>query len=170
MGICGQSSSDIINELYFEVAVAAEDVNKEIYFLDNTKFTDPKTKKEHKHDFLSEVNEHNTQLYINYKKTKFQKYFIPTQKGIYRFRIKFDKELTDCSYMFYGCTNLIRVDFTKFKTNYLKKVEYMFYCCTNLIEINFTFFDTYNVTDMSFMFYFWSHLEKLDIGIFDTND
>ena len=143
MGICGQSSSDIINELYFEVAIAAEDVNKEIYFLDNTKFTDPKTKKEHKHDFLSEVNEHNTQLYINYKKTKFQKYFY---------------------------INLIRVDFTKFKTNYLKKVEYMFYCCTNLIEINFTFFDTYNVTDMSFMFYFWSHLEKLDIGIFDTND
>jgi len=169
MGICGQSK--LINELYFEVVIPSEDVNKKIYFIDNSEnFTEPITKKKHNHDFLPEVNERNTQLYINYKKTKFQKFFIPDQKGIYRFQLKFDIELSDCSYMFYNCKNLLRVDFTKFKTNYLSDVKYMFYCCSNLIDINFTFFDTYTVTDMSFMFYFCIHLEKLDIGIFSTEN
>ncbi len=133
MGICGQSTLRETpkrdpNEIYFEVIITEEHINKEIYFLDNIDFTDPKSKIKHNHDFLKELNSDNTKLYINFKRTIFKKYFTPNQKGIHRFKLEFDNDLTDCSYMFYNCKNLLRVDFSKFRTNKINDISYMFYC------------------------------------------
>ena len=55
MGICYDSrnkknisktnSCSTPNEIYFEVAIGEDDINKKIYFLDNTYFTDLRLKK-----------------------------------------------------------------------------------------------------------------------------
>ena len=81
------------------IKIEKNDVAKKIYFLDNT---DSKIlmnaeikmkengesdineiKEEHHHDFLKKLNESNVELYINNKKYKYQKYFVPDKEGEY---------------------------------------------------------------------------------------
>ena len=86
-----------INEIKLTVKVEKDDVNKEIYFLDNTdeeiaiegefkgidENGEPEfnvKKEEHHHDLLKELNESNVELYINNEKYKYQKYFIPSKR------------------------------------------------------------------------------------------
>ena len=59
------------NEIYILVQVKKDDINKEIYFLNNT--YDIKEE-------LKELNELNTELYIDGKLNKYNKYFIPDKK------------------------------------------------------------------------------------------
>ena len=43
--------------------------------------------------------------------------------------------------MFYGCTNLKRVNFLYFNTDRIKSIERMFYDCTSLNFLNITSFE-----------------------------
>ena len=169
MGICDEVRKKKVNEIDFEVAIPSEDVNKKIYFLDNTEFTDPKTKKQHNHDFLTELNEKNTKLYINNKEEKYKKFFFPEQKGIYRFKLVFSKKLVNCSYMFYNCKNLLKIDFSNFNSDNVKDISYMFYCCTNLLDIKFANFNTINVTNMGCIFKGCKTLKKSKVFTKDKN-
>jgi hypothetical protein len=69
------------NEIKLSVKINKGDINKDIYFLDNTDGTYNKIK--HYHDNLKELNESNTELYINDIKYKYKKYFKPDKEGIY---------------------------------------------------------------------------------------
>ena len=80
-----------INEIKMKIKIEKNDINKKIYFLDNTdgeivmntEINDTinedgepdikEIKEEHHHDFLKELNESNVELYINNKKYKYQK-------------------------------------------------------------------------------------------------
>ena len=76
------------NEIKINVKISKDDINKDIYFLDNTDcFIDDKGIK-HYHDNLKELNELNTELYINDKKYKYKKYFNPDKEGIYIIKLK----------------------------------------------------------------------------------
>ena len=81
------------------------DVNEEIYFLDNYYYDDYWNKIE-QHDHLKELNVDNTELYINGNKRKYERYFIPEKEGEYIIELRFNINLTDCSYMFSGCRNI----------------------------------------------------------------
>ena len=54
------------NEVRLTIKIEKEDINKNIYFLDNTngKFCINGKREEHHHDFLKEFNESNVELYI----------------------------------------------------------------------------------------------------------
>ena len=68
------------------------------------------------------------------------------------------EEITDLSYMFYGCNQLKKVKW-EIKDDKSKKISnvtnfsHMFYNCLSLYDVNLDVFDTKNVTDMSYMFY-----------------
>ena len=170
------------NEIKLTVKIDKNDINKKIYFLDNTDgniiaraelneklpFGLDFIEEEHHHDFLKELNESNTELYINNKKYKYEKYFIPEKEGEYNILLKFNILMTDCSYMFSGCSNLINIDFSSFNTQNVSSMYGMFYGCTNLINIDLTSFNTENVTDMSGMFYECSSLTNIDLTSFNT--
>ena len=95
-----------INEIKMKIKIEKDDINKKIYFLDNTdgeflmgveikmkENGEPyikAIKEEHHHDFLKELNESNVELYINNKKYKYQKYFIPDKEGEYNILLKFN--------------------------------------------------------------------------------
>ena len=49
-------------------------------------------------DHLKELNEYNTELYVNGNKRKIEKYFIPEKEGEYIIELRFNIKLTDCSY------------------------------------------------------------------------
>ena len=147
------------NEIEILVKIKKGDINKDIYFLDNYNS---------RHDNLKKLNELNTDLYINDVRYEFQKYFKPKKEGEYIIKLKIKINLTNCSYMFAECENIINIKFIRFNIKYVTNIKYMFYRCTNIKNINFSAFNTKNVIDMSNLFHGCKNLLNLDLSSFDT--
>ena len=128
------------------------------------------------HDFgydrqiLKELNDSNTELYINNKKYKFCRSFKFIKEGIYHIKLKLKVEIKDCSYMFFGCNRLSSIDLSSFITNNVTNMKAMFFTCSNLKNINLSSFYTKNVIDMSFMFNGCVSLTNLDLSSFNTKN
>ena len=150
------------NEINIKISINKEEIYRKIYFLDNYE------NDEHIHDNLKELNELNTKLYINNKNYKYQKYIIPEDEGIYDIKLKFNINLTDCSYMFFNCKNIININFTSFNTKNIRNMRNMFSKC-NFRNINLLSFDTTNVINMREMFSYCVNLNKLDLSSFVIN-
>ena len=157
------------NEIDILIKVDEEDINKEIYFVDNYEYKDSEDII-HYHDNLKELNKLNTELYIKKKNVEYKKFFVPERKGKYNIKLKFKTNLSDCSYMFAGCEKIIEINFISFNTKFVTNMKYMFHRCRNLKKINLFLFDTKNVTDMSDMFSFCENLETLDLNSFNTKN
>ena len=69
--------------------------------------------------------------------------------------------VTNMSYMFYGCKNLSSLDVTKFNTANVTKTLSMFESCSGLTSLDLTNFNTANVTDMDRMFFECSALTTI---------
>ena len=123
-----------------------EDV-KDIYFLDNTNYTDDNGIK-HYHDGLKELNESNVQLYINDLETKFQKHYIFSRAN-YKIKMIIKTKMTSCKNMFCGCLNLVKIDLSSFDTSNVTDMSGMFDGCRYLKNLNLSSLNTENVTDMS---------------------
>ena len=106
---------DIKNEIRMIIKIDNNDVNKEVYFLDNSNYKD-KEKKKHFHDYLKELNELNTELYIDGIKYKYTKCF-KFSEGEHNIKLKIKILLKDCSGMFYNCEKLTNIDFSSFNTS-----------------------------------------------------
>ena len=180
------------NEIIVTIHINKNDINKKIYFLDNSG-NDDQTE-ENRNEHLSELNESNVKLYINDSEFKYSKYFVPEKEGKYNIKLVFNIEMKDCSYMFnqcsyievidlssfnsrnvkdmsymfYKCISLKRINLTNFQTGNVINMQKMFYECEKLLGLNLTYFDTSNVTDMSYMFAICKDLIYLDISSFDT--
>jgi surface protein len=121
---------------------------------------------------IRELNEKNTELYINNKRTKYKSYFIPEKEGEYKIELRFNINLTDCSYMFSGCENIKYINFSNFSTSNVKNMRCMFYGCKSLNSLpDISKWDTSNVEDMSYMFSGCNSLNSLpDISKWDTSN
>ena len=110
--------------------------------------------KKYTHDHLKELNEDNTELYINNNKMeKYEKYFVPKEKGEYKIELRFNIYLTDCSYMFSGCENIKYIHFTNFNTSNIKYMSCMFSGCKSLNSLpDISKWNTSNVYSMIDMF------------------
>ena len=160
---------DVLNEISISVNIVNEDINKEIYFLDNGYKDNNIEYFELNH--LKELNALNTALYINNKQYEYKKYFIPDKEGEYQIKIKFNINLIDCSYMFFGCDKITNISFLSFNTKNVVNLKYMFYGCKNLKQIHLFDWDTKNVTDISWMFSQCCLLKNLpDISQWDTKN
>ena len=179
-----------INEIKLKVKIEQKDINKNIYFLDNF------NQAEHCHDNLKELDELNTEIFIDNIKYKYTKSFKPEKDGLYEIKIKFNIKIKDCSYMFYECSNLKDIDLSSFDTTYannmnkmldkcynltsinlsslntenVSNMSYMFSVCSNLTSINLSSFNTRNATDMSGMFYYCSNIKNINLSSFDTKN
>jgi len=140
------------NKIVITLEVKKEDINKKVYFLDNTDYINKETNIKNYHNNLKELNEANTALYINNNRYKFEKYFLPNEEGIYIIELLLFFPIKDCSFMFTNCKNITNIDFSKFITKYAINMEYMFSGCTNLKNLNLTNFNTENVINMRGMF------------------
>ena len=154
-----------LNEIKLQLLVDEDNINKNIYFLDNT-YKDGKPY----HGYLKELNESNTKLYINKKEYKYNKYFIPKKEGIYSIVLKFTILMKDCSCMFFNCKNIISIDFSSFISSEVTSMNRMFLDCKNLKSLDLSKFDTKKVTNMECMFYRCDNLINLDISKFDTKN
>ena len=157
------------NEVNLKIKVGSKDIKQKVYFLDNTNFSDWFTHKKHFHDFLKELNESNTKVYINGKEMIYKKYFIPEEEGIYDIKIVINKKMKDCSFMFSDCDKIISIDLSSFDASDATDISHMFYQCYQLESINFTSFNTKNLVNMSYMFLKCTKLKEIDISSFDIN-
>ena len=152
------------NEIRLRLMIEKSEVNKEIFFLDNMNI------EEHLHDNLKELDEKNVDFYINNVKYKYKKYFIPEEEGNYEIILKFKFFLKNCSYMFFDCKNINKIDLSGFDTKNITNMESMFDQCSNLIDIDFSFFNTENVLNMKNMFLLCSNLKQIDLFYFNTKN
>ena len=170
-------------EIKMKIKIEKDDVGKNIYFLDNTdgkiwvvKDTKNKNgeydkiKEEQHHYFLKDINESNVELYINDKKHNFEKYFKFDKEGEYVILLKFKILLSDCSYMFYHCSNLTNIDLSSFNSKNVTNMSNMFSWCFSLTNIDLSSFNTENVTNMSNMFSGCSNLTNIDLSSFNTKN
>ena len=166
------NNKNINNEIKLTLEVKEEDINKEIYFLDNThgEFVINDTTEFHQHDFLKELNDSNVELYINDIKYKYQKYFKPAKKGIYNILLKFYSPMTDCAFMFSYCKNLKKIDLSSFDTTNITNMAHMFSGCSNITNIILPSINTKKVTNMNYMFSGCRILTQLDLSSFDTGN
>ena len=158
------------NEIKIILKIEKSDVNKEIYFLDNTSNYLEKESNKEPHKNLPELNINNTYLFINKEQKEFKKYFIPEKEGNYEIILKFKIYLTDCSYMFYYCKNILKIDFSNFHTNNVNNMSNMFCYCTNLLSLDLSNFKTQNVKNMSDMFSYCSNLKEINLSSFNIQN
>ena len=165
-----KSKNKYLNEINIIIRVMKNDFKNKYYFFDKVDSNDDDIETFQNHDSLKELNNNNTELYINDIRYEYQKYFIPKKDGKNSIRIKFNINLTDCSYMFANCTNILEINFIHFNTFNIKSMYKMFYNCTNLRNLDLSLFDTKDVTDMSYMFYGCSYLNELKLYSFETKN
>ena len=152
------------NEIEIIVKVEKEEIDKEIYYLDNTDYVEYNTKKKHYHDNLKELNETNVKLFINDIEHKYKKYFIPKKEGEYKIQLIFKKNIKDCSFMFAGCKNIININFSKFISKEITDMKYMFSGCVNINNLDLSSFNTENVINMEGMFGKYSNISNFDLS------
>ena len=183
------------SEIKIILKISDQDLNNDIYFLDNSDYDDENGNK-HFHNSLQELEETKVDLFINNKKYKYKKSNIFQETKEYEIEIKFNTYLKDCSNMFYNCKNIKCIDLSKFNTKHVINMDNMFYNCSNLNDIiisnlytenvismknmfngcinltniDFHSFNTKNVINMSGMFQGCEKLEKLNIINFDTHN
>ena len=157
------------NEIKIILEITNEDIEKEIYFLDNSDYFDEKGNK-HYHDSLKEFNDIKVDLFIDNKKLSYKKYNKFYEAKKYEIILKFNSYIKDCSKMFYNCKNIKNIDLSKFNTKNVINADDMFYNCENIININLSKFNTKNMKTMKNMFYNCSNLLNLDLISFDTQN
>ena len=161
------------NEIMITMNIKKENIyrKEKIYFL--CKGDEDKIEIEnYGHDNIKKLNKLNTELYINDKICEYKKYIFPEKEGKYRIHLKFNINLTDCSYMFSGCKNITNINFISFNTQNVINMKYLFNECNNLKQINnISKWDTENVINMMGMFYGCESLKNLeDISKWDTEN
>ena len=89
------------------------------------------------------------------------------EKGKYIIKYIFNKNLTNISRIFFGCSSLINLNLSNFNTQNVTNMASMFYKCSSLNNLNLSNFNTQNVKDMSCMIFGCSSLNKNNVI---TND
>ena len=145
---------------------------RDVYFLDNTDYKDEDTNIEHYHNNLKELNEFNTELYIDDVKCKYQKYFKPKKEGTYTIKLNFNADIKDLSFMFFDCENIINIDLSSFNPENITNMNNMFRFCESLESLpDISNWDTKNVTNMFSMFGGCKSLKSLpDISNWNTKN
>ncbi|WP_298640170.1 BspA family leucine-rich repeat surface protein [uncultured Prevotella sp.] len=78
------------------------------------------------------------------------------------------ENVTDMSVMFRKCKNLQSLDVSNFNTAKVKNMDNMFADCWRLQSLDLSNFNTENVTNMQFMFYWCNNLQSLNVSNFNT--
>ena len=154
-------NNNIKNIIKMKLKIEKNDVNKPtkiLYNIDKIYFDCD----------LKELNESNTELFINEKKYNFKIYFIPEKEGIYEIQLNIKILMKNCCCLFYSLKNLQSLDLSSFNTQNVTNMSYIFSDCHKLQNLNLSSFNTKKATNMYCMFYNCYKLQILDLSSFNT--
>jgi len=164
------------NIMILNINVNINDINNEVYFFDNYKFKNTEATKREK-GFLKETEDFKEKIKIklikpnnNEEELAYSNKFIPNEEGAYIIEIEIPELIKDCSYMFYGCTNITDIDLSTFDFQSTTYMNDMFNYCINVKEIKFSQFGIKNVINTSFMFNYCKNLLAIDISKINTEN
>ena len=80
-----------------------------------------------------------------------------------------DKNINNCSCMFFRCSNINEINLSNFETSQVTDMHYMFHHCSSLTLLDLSNLNTSQVKDMKSMFIECSSLISLDLSNFDTS-
>ncbi len=89
--------------------------------------------------------------------------------GTHTVILEWTRDREDYSHIFHGCSDIIEIDLSNFKTSQVKYMGSMFRECSSLTSIRFTDFDSTSAVDMGAMFYGCKQLTSIDLFWFDTS-
>ena len=161
------------NIIILLIEVRPEDIRKEIYFFDKNK--------DRKQGFLKEIEKRKNDIKIKIVKPDhkeeeeeelaFDNKFIPDIDGNYKIEIEFEGRINDCSYMFYGCSNIFYADLSNLDFTDVTNMTDMFNYCENIQEIKFNNMNSVNVDNMAYIFNYCKKLEKItNLNTFNTEN
>ena len=154
-------NNNIKNIIKMKLKIEKDDVNKPTKILYNIE--------SQRYDCdLKELNESNTELFINEKKYDYKTYFIPEKEGIYEIQLNIKILMKNCCCLFFGLKNLQSLDLSSFNTQNVTSMSFMFFKCENIQNLDLSSFNTQNVTNMSYMFQECKNLQNLDLSSFNT--
>lgn len=167
----------IIHYIILLIKVGKEDFNKKVFFLGNLE----EKKDERKNGFLNEVKKlgkmENFKLSISMpdnsqkNENEFKNFFKPDKiEGIYSIELQIPGYISDCSYMFYNCPNLIDVNLSNFDLSPVTKMNDMFNYCTNLTKVKFSGNETKYLDNMAYMFNYCKKLKSIDFKNITTEN
>lgn len=156
------------NEIYVQIYNNNDNKNKKIYFIYNI----------NESDISSEIFNPNKfkicGIIINFKNQEKLiencNYFIPEEIGIYNITLNFKEPITDCSYMFYNCEDILEIDLSNFNSNKVNNMASMFNSCKKLNKLTLGKFNTINVKSLEETFANCESLKIIDISSFDTKN
>ena len=158
------------NQIKLILKIDEDMLEQEVYFLDN--YIPNSAQNDENllpHNHLKELNEKNVEIEINNEKFKYCKSFSP--KKVYnQIIIKFKTPVIDCGFMFFGCNNIIDIDFSLFNTTKVTNMENMFSFCDNLKKVDLSKFDLTKVNNMNQMFYLCFNLEIIQFNYLGVDD
>jgi surface protein len=164
------------NIMILNINVNINDVNNEVYFFDNYKYKNTEATKREK-GFLKEIEDFKEKIKIklikpnnNEEELAYSNKFIPNEEGAYIIEIEIPELIKDCSYMFYGCTNITDIDLSTFDFQSTTYMNDMFNYCINVKEIKFSQFEIKNVINTSYMFNYCKNLLAIDLSKINTEN
>ena len=164
------------NIMILNINVNINDVNNEVYFFDNYKYKNTEATKREK-GFLKEIEDFKEKIKIklikpnnNEEELAYSNKFIPNEEGAYIIEIEIPELIKDCSYMFYGCTNITDIDLSTFDFQTTTNMNDMFNYCINVKEIKFSQFEIKNVINTSYMFNYCKNLLAIDLSKINTEN
>ena len=155
------------NYIIGEIEIREKDVNKDIRIINTFeqakreyKWEDDKD--DYKYENEKEIKD-NCEIKINNKIIPFNYYHKFNEKGKYIIQYIFKKNITNMSYIFYGCESLSSINLSNFNNKNVTDMSDMFDGCKSLSSINLSNFNTQNVTDMGKMFSGCKSLSKKNV-------
>jgi hypothetical protein len=119
------------NESYLDNYILAiykideEDINKKIQIINCNKDNSNK-----------EIIENSCEIFLNNEKINFSYFYIFNEEGEYTFKFDFNTKLTNISFLFYNCINLISIDFSHFMRSNISTMRSLFRKCIHLIKVD----------------------------------
>ena len=113
------------NIIKMKIVIEKFDVNKPTKMLYNIKEKIPDCD-------VKELNEENTELYINGKRYKYKSYFTPEKEGIYKIQLIIKILMKSCCCLFYDLNCLKSLNLSSFNIQNVTNIKCMFYNCNNL--------------------------------------
>ena len=147
------------NEITLKIKIEQKDIDKTIYFLDDTQGSE-----------VENFNGNNITLIIEGEVRPFKNCFIPRENRTYSIKLVFKNKISNCSNMFYQCKNIAEIDFSKFNTENVTDMNKMFFGCSGLKSLNLKSFNTENVSNMEGMFIGCSSLTAVNLSSFNTKN
>ena len=162
------------NKIIGEISISVFDIKERTQIInsfENVKELNNYKNKENdwKYENKKEI-EDNIQIRINDEIKNFRYYYRFKKQGTYKIEYIFKNPLTKTNHMFFGCKNIIKLDFSNFDTSQVTNMSNMFYNCNSLKKINLANFNTENVDNMSYMFSFCNSLLNLNLSFFNTQN